>query len=391
MANSQFMKFLRNIKDKNESKTSDNNALSEAWKQDFNSWQNNNTVDSMNWDSYLEAINPNKPKTYEYKFNENNHYNNNNGNYMDYFKEGQRLMKEGNLNEAILAFESCLKIEPKRSEAWRLLGQCHADNENEQGGITCFMKCNELDPYDLDALLQLGILIFILCFLIYYIILFNNDIKGVSYTNEIDPFHALKYLKTWIANHPDYSILADQLESIKPDNNNNKGMYGGWMGSKDEHKKVANLFIKAVNINDKDIDLHIVLGVLYNITSEYNKAEDHFKKAIMLNPKDPSLWNKLGATQANGNKPKDAMKAYGRALKLKPNYVRALSNLGIAFANQDLHREACQSYLASLKLNNNADGVWDHLQMSLMHLNRSDLVNLCKSRDVNLFKKHFDF
>lgn len=229
------------------------------------------------------------------------------------------------------------------------------------------MKCNELDPYDLDALLQLG----------------------VSYTNEIDPFHALKYLKTWIANHPDYSILADQIDlSIKKPQNNS---YGGWMGSKDEHKKVVNLFEKAIKINDKDIELHVVLGVLFNITSEYDKAEMHFKKSIQLNPKDASLWNKLGATQANGNKPKLAMKAYRRALKLKPNYVRALSNLGISFANQDMHREACQSYLASLKLNPKADGIWDHLTMSLMHLNRSDLVDLCKFKDVNRFKKHFDF
>ena len=140
-----------------------------------------------------------------------------------------------------------------------------------------------------------------------------------------------------------------------------------------------------------DSDLHIVLGVLYNITSEFDIAENHFKKAIQSKPKDPSLWNKLGATQANGGKCKDAIRAYSKALQLKPNYVRALSNLGISFANQDMHKEACQSYLASLKLNSSADSVWDHLTMSLMHLNRGDLVELCKHKDVKYFRNHFDF
>eukprot|EP01083_Nonionella_stella_P277742 944323_1 len=32
---------------------------------------------------------------------------------------------------------------------------------------------------------------------------------GVPYTNEIDPFRALNYLKQWIMNHVDYSSLED--------------------------------------------------------------------------------------------------------------------------------------------------------------------------------------
>lgn len=312
----------------------------------------------------------------------------------EYFKEGLRLMKEGNLNEAILAFEACVQIEQNRSEAWRYLGICHADNENENSGIAAFLKCIENDPYDLDALLQLG----------------------VSYTNEIDPTRALKYLRSWIANHPDYSILnanatanSDEKEAHLPTS---------FMGSRREHTKVVDLFNKALQINGKDADLHIVLGVLYNITSDYDKAEVHFKKAIQARPKDPSLWNKLGATQANGQRCNDAIKAYSRyvvyslnmsywfcfiwfcfvllvvfnrALQLKPNYVRALSNLGISFANQGMHSEACQSYLASLDRNPSADSVWDHLTMSLIHMNRSDLVSLCEKRDPKLFKNYFQF
>ena len=149
---------------------------------------------------------------------------------------------------------------------------------------------------------------------------------GVSYTNEIDPYRALKYLRNWIGSHADYSILLnninnnnnvttigdEKMDELNNNNNNNNT----WMGSRREHGKIVDLFNKALEINGNDADLHIVLGVLYNITSDYDKAELHFKKAIQARPKDASLWNNLGATQANGQRCHDAIKAYSRFVSL---------------------------------------------------------------------------
>ncbi|ETO35826.1 hypothetical protein RFI_01236 [Reticulomyxa filosa] len=211
------------------------------------------------------------------------------------------------------------------------------------------------DPYDLDALLALG----------------------VSFTNQIAFATALKYLREWIVSHPEYSSLAQQTKQS--------------MHLHQECKQVVELFENATKINPDDPDLHSVLGVLFNITSEYDLAELHFKKALQQRPNDPTLWNKLGATQANGQKCHLAVSAYSKALQLKPNYVRALSNLGISFANQKMHREACQSYLASLRLNPHAESIWDYLTMSLLYLGREDLMLLTQQRDVSQFEKHFDF
>eukprot|EP01083_Nonionella_stella_P275949 937333_1 len=211
MRNSQFMDFLRNIK--NKPPINDMNQMgdqSQLWNQQFEGWNDPNNIDNMNWNSYMEAIDPTKAKDPEYIFSEQNQFvdeNKDESQNMNYFQEGIRLMKNGNLNEAILAFEACVKQEPNRSEGWRYLGVCHADNENENSAISAYLKCNKLDPYDLDALLQLG----------------------VSYTNEIDPFRALNYLKQWMHNHPDYSGIVDEMD-IKTNTNTNMG--GGYGGSK---------------------------------------------------------------------------------------------------------------------------------------------------------------
>jgi tetratricopeptide (TPR) repeat protein len=74
--------------------------------------------------------------------------------------------------------------------------------------------------------------------------------------------------------------------------------------------QVARLFNEAAVISSDDADVHIVLGVLYNLSREYDKAIAAFERALKLKPHDYSLWNKLGATQANSVQSADAISAY---------------------------------------------------------------------------------
>lgn len=74
--------------------------------------------------------------------------------------------------------------------------------------------------------------------------------------------------------------------------------------------QVARVFNEASQISPEDADVHIVLGVLYNLSREYDKAIASFQTALKLKPQDYSLWNKLGATQANSIQSADAILAY---------------------------------------------------------------------------------
>jgi tetratricopeptide (TPR) repeat protein len=78
--------------------------------------------------------------------------------------------------------------------------------------------------------------------------------------------------------------------------------------------QVVRLFNEVAQMSPEDADVHIVLGVLYNLSREYDKAIASFNTALQLKPQDYSLWNKLGATQANSIQSADAILAYQQVI-----------------------------------------------------------------------------
>ncbi|KAL1357884.1 hypothetical protein HN51_009728 [Arachis hypogaea] len=265
-------------------------------------------------------------------------------------KEGQDLFRKGLLSEAVLALEAEVLKNPENAEGWRLLGIAHAENDDDQQAIAAMMRAQEADPTNLEVLLALG----------------------VSHTNELEQTAALKYLYGWLRNHPKYGSLAppELADSLY-------------------YADVARLFNEAAEMSPEDADVHIVLGVMYNLSREYDKAIASFQRALKLKPQDYSLWNKLGATQANSVQSADAIMAYQQALDLKPNYVRAWANMGISYANQGMYDESIRYYVRALAMNPKADNAWQYLRISLSCASRNDMLEACDSRNLDLLQKEF--
>lgn len=108
------------------------------------------------------------------------------------FKRGMELFHNGNISDAILAFQADLQENQAANviagegvglgdaETWRMLGVSHQENDEDPKAITCLEKAVEADPYHLPALLALG----------------------VSYVNELDSERALQNLRKWVKHNP---------------------------------------------------------------------------------------------------------------------------------------------------------------------------------------------
>ena len=75
-------------------------------------------------------------------------------------EEGMKLFNKGETNRAITFFEAELLERPGNSDAWKMLGKCHAENDEDRRAIACLERAVEADPYSLEALLSLGKSIF---------------------------------------------------------------------------------------------------------------------------------------------------------------------------------------------------------------------------------------
>jgi peroxin-5 len=267
----------------------------------------------------------------EYEFKENNQY----VDAVDPLAEALRLLREGRDHEALLALEAEVQKNPESSEGWRMLGQLYAEMDRDPEAIQCLRKGHEVDPYNLDSLLALG----------------------VSCTNELDQLPALRYLRLWIENHEEHGGLVAGLEAPP------EYELEAWK------QQVASLYNQAAMANPLDANVFVALGVMENISRNYDAAIAAFATACRLRPNDHTVWNKLGATLANSGKSEKAVTAYHQGLQLKPNYARSWSNLAIAHANLNQHQEAARFYLSSLVLSPEAKHIWGFLHSAVLNMN----------------------
>lgn len=284
----------------------------------------------------------------------------------------RRLRAAGRLAEAVLAAEAAVRQAPDDSEAWQLLGQLHADCDDDSSAIVALRHAVAADPANCAARLLLG----------------------VSCTNELDQPMALHHLRQWLRSHPhpplaELAARADAAEAAA----------GARVDTASEdpfgaHERLARLFTQAAELATDDgarADVHAVLGVLYNLSLEYAPATAAFERALQLRPADASLWNKLGATCANAMQPERALSHYVRALELQPDNVRVLTNLGISYGNLGKPMEGAACYLRALELNPRGSHIWGYLTMLFHTAGRDDLAERAAARDVEVFRGLVDF
>jgi peroxin-5 len=249
---------------------------------------------------------------------------------LDWMEEGLKKFQEGHLKEAIYSFEMELQRKnPNNSNAWRMLGRCHAENDMDAEAIKCLEAAVDRDPFNPESLLALG----------------------VSYVNELNYEKALENLKAWFTHNPKYAGM--DLRNFQPTNPKRPE-------ADTPFDEVKNLLLSALNFEPSDPqgEVNEVLGVIYNVSKEYDAAADAFRNALRSRPGDYQLWNKLGATLANGNRSGEALPNYQKAIGIKARYARAWLNMAISHSNLQDHDEAARCYLQTLSLNPSANHCW---------------------------------
>ncbi|KAA8495814.1 Peroxisome biogenesis protein 5 [Porphyridium purpureum] len=343
----------------------------ESWAQEFEqeqrSWGDEFTSlegeFKDNFDEELRAYLGKSPDETEYVFAQNNPYVGD----PEAMALGERFLAEGDLTQAVLAFEAVVQADSGRADAWYLLGSAQTECDEDGKAIAALRRCSETHAKPGDELRELPpasapVLSALLAL-------------AVSYTNELDQSRALDALRRWADAHPTMRSVPTPI--------------GGESSSMSAHDAILNRFSELARQFPREADVHQALGVLYNLSREYDLAALAFRNALEIQPSAYHLWNKLGATCANGSEPREALTAYRRAVELKPHYVRAWVNVGTSYANQGQYDQAMRYYLRALGMNREMHHVWAYLRTNVIAMNREDLLEAIHERRLEYLASQF--
>ncbi|GAA5876445.1 hypothetical protein JCM16303_003535 [Sporobolomyces ruberrimus] len=291
--------------------------------------------------------------------------------------------------DSLLQHEADVQTDPQNAEAWFSLGLKQQENEREELAISALQRSIEIDPTVARGAAHLAL--------------------AISFTNESRRGAAYEQIDKWIdviARSPsnETKMYANEISQYR-------NLFGPTLPetSTERHQYLTGLLIRLAQSGTEsmegnvDADVQVAMGVLFNSSEEYEKAGDCFEAALAVRPDDPLLYNRLGATYANSGKTELAIQYYLAALDIQPGYVRARFNLAVASMNLGNYEEAIHHLLTSLSVqeadsehehlldptpsNEPQSGItsqtlWDSLNVSLIHMGRSDLSEMASRKDL---------
>jgi type IV pilus assembly protein PilF len=109
---------------------------------------------------------------------------------------------------------------------------------------------------------------------------------------------------------------------------------------------------KALEIDSRSVEAHVLLGVLNAAESEWGIAEQHFKTALSINPKDAMALNNYGSFLFSRGRFEESVR-YLSVLVQDTDYrarSQAYENLGLAQLKVNEREDARESFNRALQL-----------------------------------------
>jgi len=141
-----------------------------------------------------------------------------------------------------------------------------------------------------------------------------------------------------------------------------------------KHEQAATVAQKAILLNDRDANAHVVLAMTLQRLDRIQEAEAAYARAIQTSPDSiPARFN-LGSLLLARRRCKEAIPHLTRATALDPDFALAHSELGRALNSLGRHNEAMAASKTALKID--ADCAEAHNSLGMIHcdvISRRDL------------------
>lgn len=209
----------------------------------------------------------------------------------EWFNRGYELRINNRLNEALVAFNNSINLNPQSAWAHNYRGNIYFDLENYDKAMVDYNEAIYLNPEHEWAYIDRG-----------HAYLKQKDFdKALSDFNkaiQLDPEIAFAYIERGI-----YFLFLDDYDNAIRD------------------------FNKAIQINPRDPYTYNKRGEVFFHLKKYNEAINDFKKAIQLNPNITYFHTNLGETFMKLKEYSMAINIFVKALSIDPTDGFAKRNL----------------------------------------------------------------
>jgi radical SAM protein with 4Fe4S-binding SPASM domain len=230
-------------------------------------------------------------------------------------REGIRLHRAGNLQQAAMAYEQVLAQAPDNPDANHLLGVVAHQAGQLEIAVELIEKAIEQQPENPDMLCNLG-----------------NAQKALGDFDKAE------------------SAYRDALD-IAPEDHEIHNNLGNLLADSDRVDAAETCYRAAIDIAPEFPQAHNNLGVVLKKQGDLETAQTHFETALEILPAYADAANNLGDVMLELGRPDAAREQYGAAVAADPQSAEAHNNLATALQTAGDMKGAIEHLETAIRLN----------------------------------------
>jgi tetratricopeptide (TPR) repeat protein len=255
---------------------------------------------------------------------------------------GNTFFRSGRMDEAIVQYQTALKIWPQYVLARNNLGNAFLQSGRLEEAMEQYQKVLAIRPDDADSHDNLG-----------------NALLKKGRVEE-----ALTHFQKALALQPDDAATHDYLGNallkkgrldealahfqealaIQPDKAEFHNNFGNALLEKRKLDEAIKQYQQALTIQPDNAEFHNNLGIVLLRTGQVNEAMVHFQKAVKIQPDDAKGYEGLGMAFFQKAQVDEAIVSFQQVLRIHPDFAEANNNLGAAFLQKGQINEAIAYY-----------------------------------------------
>jgi Flp pilus assembly protein TadD len=232
---------------------------------------------------------------------------------------GEAYSRAGRKTDALKYYEGLRDAEAKNSTFWFNLGVLRAQNQDAQGAEQAYRRALEINPNDLDALNNLGLMLFR---------------KG---------------------GFAESTTLFDKLSGLNPGSIATKLNLGAAAAKSGDLKKAIGAWKEVVRADPKQVSVRMDLANALWDQGDVENAKYHYLQVLAVEKDNAEALNGIGLCHLKAGKLVQAEAAFRSAIEADSKLIGAYNNLAVTLQRMNQVSEAVKVLEKAVKIAPNDD------------------------------------